>query len=146
VDGAGNLHVADTRNNAIRKGQLSGPPVIAAQPLGQVVAAGNAVQLSVIAYGVPISTCQWYFNGSIFNGATTSTLGFTSARSTDAGDCTVVVTNALGSVTSAKATLTISAVPSTPSPASGSTGGGGSLDSWFVLALLAWGGAGHWAA
>jgi len=59
----------------------------------------------VIALGVPDPTYQWYVNGNPFNGAASSTLSFTNTRSTDAGNYTVVVTNALGSVTSAKATL-----------------------------------------
>jgi hypothetical protein len=70
-------------------------------------------------------------------------LSFSNARTTDAGDYSVVVANALGTVTSNKATLTVSAVATpnqTPSGSSGSgSGGGGSIEGWFVLALLALG-------
>ena len=138
IDQGGNLYIADSGNHAIRKGQLAGPPVIATQPQSQTVAPGANVQFSVTAGAVPAPTYQWYFNGSIFNGATTSTLSFATARSADAGDYTVVVTNSLGAVTSNKATLTVSAapvIPPAPTPAP-SSGGGGAIDVRFALALV----------
>jgi sugar lactone lactonase YvrE len=146
VDSAGNLYIADSGNNAIRKGQIAGLPVISTQPQSQTVVPGANVQFSVTAGAVPAPTYQWYFNGGIFNGATTNTLSFASARSADAGDYTVVVTNSLGRVTSAKATLTVSAAPVTPpaTPAP-SSGGGGAIDVRFLLALLALVGARRFA-
>jgi len=135
VDNRGKLYVTDTANNSIRQGQPAGPPVIAAQPVSQTVVAGTTVQFSVTATGAPAPTYQWYFNGGAFNGATTNTLSFTDVRGSDAGDYTVVVTNELGSVTSAKATLTVSSGVSDPPPASGS--GGGLIESWFVSAIFA---------
>lgn len=137
VDPAGKIYVSDTTNNTIRQGQVAGPPTISAQPLSQTVAAGTQVQFTVTATAVPAPTYQWYFNGGAFNGATTSTLSFSNARSSDAGDYTVVVTNEFGSVTSAKATLTISSSPSNPSTPS--NGGGGLIESWFALGILAGG-------
>ena len=135
IDPAGKIYVTDTTNNTIRQGQPAGPPVITAQPLSLSVAAGTNVQFSMTASGVPAPTYQWYFNGGVFSGATTNTLSFTNARSTDAGDYTVVATNELGSVTSSKATLTVTAAPANPpTPPSGASGGG-SFESWFVLAL-----------
>lgn len=138
VDGAGKLYLADSGNNTIRIGQPADPPVISAPPLSQTVAAGASVLFSVTAGGSPAPTYQWYFNGNIFNGATTNTLSFANARSTDAGDYTVIVTNSLGSVTSPKATLTISSAPGTPPSTPGGTGagGGGSLEGWFTMALI----------
>ncbi len=133
VDSANNLYISDAGNNAIRKGVLAGPPLITAQPSSQSVAPGGSVQLSVTASGIPAPTYQWFFNGSAFSGATTNTLSFSSARTTDAGDYTVVVTNALGNITSNKATLTVSSTPTTTPGGSG--GGGGSISGWFVLAL-----------
>ena len=133
VDRAGTVYVADGDNHAIRKGVLAGAPVISTQPLSQTVVVGSSGQFSVTAGGVPAPTYQWYFNGGVFTGATTDTLSFPNARSTDAGDYTVVVTNDLGSITSNKATLTVSATP-TPTPSS--SGGGGSIEAGFVLALV----------
>jgi len=138
VDQAGNLYVASGYNQNIRKGQLAGMPVINTQPQSLTVASGGSVQLSVTAGGLPDPTYQWYFNGSPFSGATSNTLSFTNARSTDAGDYTVIVTNSLGSVTSNKATLTVGSAP-TPAPTPTPTGGGGAISGWFVLALLALG-------
>ena len=138
IDGSGTLYVSS--GTTIRKGQLAGAPVISTQPQNQSVTTGNNAQLSVAAGGIPAPTYQWFFNGSAFNGATSSTLSFTNARNTDAGDYTVVVTNSLGSVTSNKATLTVSAAPApTPTPTPTPSGGGGSIEAWFVLALLALG-------
>jgi hypothetical protein len=137
IDSAGNLYVADSGNSAIRKGVLAGPPVITSQPIGLSTVAGNSVQFSVAASGVPAPTYQWYFNGSIFSGATSNTLNFSSARSTDAGDYTVVVTNSIGSVTSSKATLTVSAAPVTPTPTPApASGGGGSIEGCFALVFI----------
>lgn len=138
VDGAGNIYVADTKNHTIRIGAPAGAPVITTQPQSQTVAAGATVQFSVLASGVPAPTYQWYLNGAAFNGATSSTFSFSNARSSDAGDYSVVVTNALGSVTSNKATLTISAA-APPASASGG-GGGGATEAWFALMLLSLGG------
>jgi hypothetical protein len=138
VDAQDNLYVSDGgyRSPTIRQGQLAGPPAITTQPQSQTVVTGGSVQFTVIASGVPAPTYQWYVNGSPFSGATGSTLSFANARASDAGDYTVVVANALGSVTSSAATLTVSAAPaSTPAPASG----GGAMETWLVglLAVLA---------
>jgi hypothetical protein len=138
VDSTGYLYVS-SGDNTIRKGQLAGPPVIVTQPQSQTVATGTSVQFSVSASGTPALTYQWYFNNSPLNGATSSTFGFANAGNFDAGDYTVVVTNSLGSVTSAKATLTISAPP--PSNPAATNSGGGAINAWFVASLLAFAGA-----
>jgi len=133
VDSRGVLFV--TSGSTVRAGRLAGPPQISTQPASQTVAAGASVRLAVTASAVPDPTYQWYFNGSVLNGATASTLAFTNARAADAGDYTVVVANSLGKVTSDKATLTVSAAAAPV--ATGSAGGGaGAFDAGFVLALL----------
>ena len=137
VDGAANLYIADRDNNAIRKGQLAGPPVITTQPAGKTVAPGDTVQFSVAASSVLPLTYQWYFNDTSFSGATTNTLSFTNARSSDAGNYTVVVTNQLGSTISNKAALAVATAPVTPPSAPAASGGGGSMEGWFSLTLLA---------
>ena len=146
ADATGAIYVA-CADNTIRKGQLAGPPVLTTQPVSQAVVSGASVQFSVAAGAYPAPTYQWYFNGSAFSGATTDTLNFTNARSTDAGDYTVVVTNELGSVTSAKAALTISSAPvAPPSTPATAAGGGGSIDGWFALAFMILGVTRHFAA
>ncbi len=131
LDEAGVAYVTDSFNNTIRKGQLASAPVTITQPQSLSVAPGSSVQFSVVAAAVPAPAYQWYFNETPFSGATGNTLSFANARSSDAGDYTVVITNALGSVTSAKATLTVTAAPATPPPSSGG-GGGGAPSAWFL--------------
>jgi hypothetical protein len=144
ADHAGNIYVSCFYDNTIRRGVPAGAPVITTQPQNVTVAANNGVQFSVAAGGVPEPTYQWYFNGAAVSGATGGTLSFANARSTDAGDYTVVVTNELGSVTSNKATLTVSSSPTSTTPSSATptdSGGGGSFKAWFVMALFAIAGA-----
>ena len=133
---AGTLYIAD--GSTIRKGQLAGPVTITAQPQSQNATAGTNVQLSVTATGIPAPTYQWRFSGTPISGATAATLNLPSVTAANAGDYTVVATNALGSATSASATLAVTAAPVTPStpstPSSG--GGGGALGLGFALALL----------
>jgi len=144
VDSAGNVYVAcsGSDSNTIRQGRLAGPPVIATQPASQTVAVGASVQFAVVASGVPAPTFQWYFNGSPFNNATGTSLSFSNARGSDAGEYTVAVTNDLGSVTSAKAVLTVTAA-ATPVPATSgdASNGGGALDAWFaaIVAIVLFG-------
>jgi hypothetical protein len=83
------------------------PPDITTPPVSQSVFAGDRVSLTVAATGVPAPTFQWRKNGVAIAGATSSTLTFASVAATDAGRFEVVVTNALGSVTSAAATITV---------------------------------------
>jgi len=134
LDPAGNLYV--TSDTTIRKGQLAGPPTITSHPQSQTVAPGASVQFSVAASGVSLLTYQWYFNGTPFTGATATTLSFSNARASDAGDYTVIVTNPGGSVTSNKATLTVTSTPVSPPPVASSGSGGGTTGPWFVVALF----------
>ena len=139
VDAQGALFV--TSGTTIRKGQLASTALITSQPVSQTVAAATSVQFSVTAGGTPAPTYQWYFNGTAIGGATGSTFSLSNVRTSDAGDYTVVVTNPVGSVTSSKATLTVTAAPTPPptTPAGGGGGGGGAVENWFLLTLLALG-------
>lgn len=91
----------------------SSAPVITKQPLSQVVSAGAGVTLSVGATGSPAPTFLWKRNGAAINGATDSSLVFSSVQSGDAGDYSVVVSNSMGSVTSDTATLTVTSADRT---------------------------------
>jgi hypothetical protein len=142
VAAAGTVYVGDSGNyygytttdgSTIRLGRRAGPPVINIQPQNLAVTAGSAGTFSVNATGVPEPTYQWQLNGANIAGATGNSLKLVSIGTADAGDYTVVVTNPLGSVTSTKATLTVTAAPAPPPPAS--SGGGGAPSWWFLVVL-----------
>ena len=133
VDSAGTVYLCD--GSTIRKGVPAGPVAITVQPQSQSATAGTSVQFSVTATAVPAPTYQWRRNGSPISGATTATLSLPSVTAANAGEYTVVVTNDLGSATSAAATLTVTAAPTTPSKPSSGSGGGGALGLGFAAAL-----------
>jgi sugar lactone lactonase YvrE len=137
VDPNGTLYV--TSGTTVRKGQLGTGPVLTQQPQSQSVTSGSNVTFSVTAGGNPAPTYQWSLNGAALSGATGSSLTLSAVRSSDGGVYAVTVTNALGSVTSSNATLTVT-TPTTPPPSgggsgsSGGGGGGGAPSAWFYLA------------
>jgi hypothetical protein len=117
-------------------------PSIQTQPLSQTVTAGSSVQFSVTASGRPALTYQWSFNNSAISGATGSSYSLASAQSGNAGNYTVTVTNAVGSVTSNQAALTVNAATPPPSgggsggDSAGGGGGGGGAPSWWFFGVL----------
>jgi hypothetical protein len=82
-------------------------PVILASPVSQTVVAGTSVSFAGSASGTPPPAYQWRKNGIAIPGATSSTLAFSSAQSTDGGTYSFTATNGFGSVTSGVATLTV---------------------------------------
>jgi hypothetical protein len=82
------------------------PPKIVQQPQSRAVSVGESVTFNVSATGTPPLSYQWLRNGQSLR-AVEPILTISSVQSTDAGDYTVVVKNAGGSVTSAPATLAI---------------------------------------
>ena len=105
------------------------PPSITQQPASVSVRANDPVSFSVTAGGTAPFSYQWLFNGATIPGANAATYTIPQVQNGDAGNYTVVVSNAAGSVTSAAATLTI-APPGTnlalgrPATASSTQGGG----------------------
>lgn len=86
----------------------SGPPVISQQPFNQTVTAGQAATFSVVANGATPLAYQWSRNDMPIGGATQATYTLQSATTADNGAIFAVkVTNALGSVLSSGATLTV---------------------------------------
>ena len=88
------------------------PPGIATQPTNQVTIVAGSANFYVGATGTAPLTYQWTFGGSALPTATTSALALANVQSSQAGDYAVVVANAVGSVTSTVATLTVLAPPS----------------------------------
>jgi len=83
------------------------PPAIVGQPLSQQVIAGSNAVFSVAATG-DNPVFQWYFNDTnAIPGALSSTLVLTNIQSAQAGNYSVSVSNAGGSVTSTDAALTV---------------------------------------
>lgn len=86
------------------------PPVITASPPARTVAAGATVILPVIVSGSPSLTYQWRKAGVALTGnasATTATLTLTNVQAAEAASYDVVVTNSIGSATSAAAPLIV---------------------------------------
>jgi Immunoglobulin domain/NHL repeat len=136
VDNSGNIYVADTNNHTIRLAFSATTPVITGQPQSQTAMVGSNVTLSVTAAGRPAPTYQWSCNGTILNGATSSTLSLTSVQLTNAGSYTVTVTNSLGSVTSNQTMLIVNAAGDVGAGSgTGGGGGGGAPSIWFCGAL-----------
>jgi len=85
------------------------PPEVTADPVGGTVAEGCNFSFSVLGNGA--LGYFWLKDGSPIPGATGASYAFIDAKTTDAGSYTVVLTNAVGSVTSAPAVLTVTARP-----------------------------------
>jgi sugar lactone lactonase YvrE len=157
VDSSGNLYVADTDNQRIRKvplvwgptftinnvspandgnytvvvtspyGSVTSavvtltvlyPPSIVVQPISQGVLNGSNATLGVTAAGTPPLYFSWYDDATnLVQSGTNSTLDLLCVSTNNAGNYTVIVTNAYGSVTSAVAALTVLVPPSVANPA-----------------------------
>ena len=84
-------------------------PAITVQPANTTVLQGHAAALTVTPAGSGPFTYQWQKNGVNVSGATGSSLAFSGAQLTDAGNYTVIVTDSGGSTTSNTAVLTVNA-------------------------------------
>lgn len=88
-------------------------PLITTQPSSQTVLAGRSATMSVTADGVAPLTYQWFKNGSAVASATSASLQFPSIKPTDDASYSVTVSNAVGSVASNSAKLTVTLLPPT---------------------------------
>ncbi len=94
-------------------------PAITNQPASQSTTPGQSVSFGVAATGTPPLSYQWRQNGTNIDGATDTSLVLTNVQRSDCANYDVVVTNAIGNITSAPAGLTInfaSADAFNPSP------------------------------
>ena len=81
------------------------PPAITSQPRSVLVRPGATVAFTVGATSTTAVSYQWKKNGVNIAGATSSTLVINPIGTTEAASYTVVASNAIGSVTSAAATI-----------------------------------------
>jgi len=92
-------------------------PAITSQPVSRTNVSGTTATFTVAATGTAPLTYEWRFNGAnlanggAISGVTTTNLTIASAQTNHAGNYTVVVSNAYGSVTSAVATLVVTVAP-----------------------------------
>ena len=82
-------------------------PAITSQPASQTVVTGGSALFGVIATGTAPLSFQWYKDGSLIPGATTSSLSLSNVQHADAAGYSVVVNNAAGTVTSNTAALSV---------------------------------------
>lgn len=82
-------------------------PSVTAQPVSKIICAGsgNNTTFSVTVSTTGTTTYQWKKNGTNISGATSSSYTITNITSSDAGEYTVEITNASGSVLSDPAYL-----------------------------------------
>jgi Immunoglobulin domain/Immunoglobulin I-set domain len=89
---------------------LSVKPAITTQPARKTVTTGQTATFTVVATGTPTPTYQWRMNTTNLSGATSASYTTPATVAGDTGEkFDVVVSNSAGSVTSASATLTVSA-------------------------------------
>jgi hypothetical protein len=84
-------------------------PEILVQPQGDSVLLDQYFVLGVLAVGTPPLAYQWYRNGAELLDATNRHLVMTNVQTGDLGTYSVLVTNALGSVISLPASVTLAA-------------------------------------
>jgi len=90
-------------------------PTITTQPASQTVTPGQTATFSVAAAGTAPMTFQWLENGANIAGATSASYTTPATTTSQSGSTfDVVVSNTVGSVTSASATLTVTSTPVAP--------------------------------
>ncbi len=110
-------------------------PTIVTPPTNRTVGLGSSVTFTVIAAGTATLGYQWQLNGanladgtnadgSVINGSTSTALTINNAQTNNDGGYAVIVTNSLGSVTSAPpAVLTVLTAPTFTGITAGTNGG-----------------------
>ncbi len=83
------------------------PPIITSQPTNLLDGVGTFDAFVVATLGTDPRAYQWSLNGSLVAGATQSFLSFSSLQVSNSGTYSLTISNALGMVTSALASLTV---------------------------------------
>ena len=109
MDSAGNIYVADSLQNTIRKGALAADeaPTFTVQPASQTLYVGAYVTLTVAARGIAAPTLQWQKDGVNLAGQTNATLMLVRVQPTENATYSAVATNQVGSTPSNGAVLTV---------------------------------------
>jgi hypothetical protein len=120
VDGATN-GVANVLQSATLNGLLSDegviplpyytvanyPPKGLVHPRSRSVLAGQSITLQTLAVGDPTLTYRWLSNGTMLPASTNISFSLTNLAAANAGNYSVIVSNASGSVTSRVATVRV---------------------------------------
>ncbi|MGZ5544493.1 MAG: beta strand repeat-containing protein, partial [Limisphaerales bacterium] len=85
-------------------------PSISVEPHSTTVVADNSASFSVTGSGTAPLAYQWRKNAAPIFGETQSSFTIASAKASDAGSYSVVITNVAGSITSSTATLAVTVV------------------------------------
>ncbi len=109
----GQLYYALSTTGRIHRTAAASAPAVTQPPQAQTVALGGTLTLSVTVAALPAPTYQWSRNNTAIPGATAATYAVASATAAHAGSYTVTVSNSLGSVTSAAATVVVGTPPPT---------------------------------
>ncbi|EEF60000.1 immunoglobulin domain-containing protein [Pedosphaera parvula] len=113
----------------------TGDPAVARQPLTAHVFAGHPLLLSVGATSIQPLSFRWFFNGVNITGATNASLFLNGNQTTNSGTYSVVVSNALGVVTSSNvAAVVIGQLPFLISQPTNVVAVGGSPATFMVVA------------
>jgi hypothetical protein len=88
-----------------------GSPWIKQQPLSLTTFSGMNSTFNVLAIGTTTVNYQWYFNGTNILGATNAFLSLTNVQTTNSGNYSVIVSNAVGVVASSNAVFAVSNSP-----------------------------------
>lgn len=99
----------------LRSFSLVSPPKIKVQPVSKAALVGDDVTFAIQASGSTGLSYQWRLNSNSIPGATSPSLVLTNVQVDQAGAYDVIVSNPLGSVTSAVANLAVS-VPDRTAP------------------------------
>jgi uncharacterized repeat protein (TIGR03803 family) len=121
-DAEGNLYGTTTAGGPYGKGaifrlSITSAPQITVQPSNQSVFTGTIARFNVAVFGASPLTYKWRKNagdltdGGRVSGAASRALTVNNVTANDAGTYSVIVSNALGSVTSAGAVLTVTGEP-----------------------------------
>ena len=127
--------VAATLRAKVDGQTATGSPTITTPPTAQTAAVGGTATFSVVATGNAPLTYQWLKDDNEIADATNASFTLTNVQASDAANYTVVVTNAVGSVTSSAAALVITGLPPTiVTPPVARTVGAGTTVTFSVTA------------